>query len=224
MAQPRRVDYDRIEPGWRAGISSPAQLAEEYKDATGEPVSRVAIIKHFGKRGIPRDLAAKIKAKADALVAAAAVTGMVSVVTKARETAIVDAGAIAVATVLLGQRSDIRRARTLCMALLGELEAQTGNQPGMAELGEMLRCPGETGADKLNDIYRAVISLPERSKTMKALTESLKSMIGLEREAYGRAIDDDTPKDAAPQMSDIDVARRIAFALHKGLIAQREQK
>jgi hypothetical protein len=78
------------------------------------------------------------------------------------------------------------------MTLLGELQAQTGNLPGLVELGEILRQPNDNGADRLNDIYRAVISLPERSKTMKALSESLKNLVGMEREAYG--LDDKKPE------------------------------
>ena len=47
--------------------------------------------------------------------------------------------------------------------------------------------PDEKGKDRLNEVYHAVISLPERTKTMKALGETLKVLIGLEREAYGIA-------------------------------------
>lgn len=185
MAAKKTIDYERIEPDWRAGLKSPAQLAAEYTEATGTPVSRVAIIKHFEKLGVPRDLAAKIRAKAESLVAAAAVTGLVSPETKQRDSAIVEAGAVAAATVVLTQRADIRRARSLTMSLLAELEAQTGNLPGLVELGVVLRNPSESGADRLNDIYRAVIALPERTKTMKALAESLRGLVGLEREAFG---------------------------------------
>jgi hypothetical protein len=145
----------------------------------------VAIIKHFEKLGVPRDLGAKIRAKAESLVAAAAVTGKVSPETKQRDSAIVEAGGLAAATVVLTQRADIRRARILTMNLLAELEAQTGNLPGLIELGDVLRNPSESGADRLNDIYKAVIALPERTKTMKALAESLRGLVSLEREAFG---------------------------------------
>ena len=54
MPARKKVDYERIEPGWRAGALSPSQLAAEYTDATGVSVSRSAIIKHFTELGIPR--------------------------------------------------------------------------------------------------------------------------------------------------------------------------
>lgn len=185
MAAQKKVDYEAIEPGWRAGIKSPAQLAAEYTEATGVSVSRSAIIKHFEKIGVPRDLSAKVHAKADAMVAEAMVTGKVSTATTLADATIINAAAVDVATIRITHRKDIALSRALCMTLLGELQAQTGNLPGLVELGEMLRQPNENGADRLNDTYRAVISLPERSKTMKALTESLRGLVGLEREAYG---------------------------------------
>lgn len=60
MAAPVRIDYDRIEPDWRAGIKSAQQMADEYTLATGQKVSHAGISKHFKKLGIPRDLIAKI--------------------------------------------------------------------------------------------------------------------------------------------------------------------
>lgn len=192
MAAQKKVDYEAIEPGWRAGIKSPAQLAAEYTEATGISVSRSAIIKHFDKLGVPRDLSAKVHAKADAMVAEAMVTGKVSTVTTVADATIINAAAVDVATIRISHRKDIALSRTLCMSLLGELQAQTANLPGLVELGEILRQPNENGADRLNDIYRAVISLPERSKTMKALAESLKGLVGMEREAYG--LDDKKPE------------------------------
>lgn len=194
MAAQKKVDYEAIEPGWRAGIKSPAQLAAEYTEATGISVSRSAIIKHFDKIGVPRDLSAKVHAKADAMVAEAMVTGKVSTETTMADAAIINAAAIDVATIRISHRRDIAMSRELCVTLLHELQAQTGNMPGLVELGEILRAPNENGADRLNDIYRAVISLPERSKTMKALQESLRGLVGMEREAYGLDVKDGDPE------------------------------
>jgi len=213
----KSVDYERIEPDWRAGIKSPGQLATEYTAATGQSVSRVAIIKHFEKLKVPRDLKARIQAKADSLVAASLVTGAVSDETKARDSEIVAAGAIRSATIQLSQRTDIARARKLAMGLLAELEAQTGNLPGMVELGQILRAPNERGSDELNDLYRSVISLPERTKTMKALAETLKHLIGLEREAYGLTAD--KPETPIKDLSDDALLDRFAR-----LSAQASQK
>ncbi|MNW02939.1 hypothetical protein D3C71_1988010 [compost metagenome] len=51
-------------------------------------------------------------------------------------------------------------------------------------MGQLMLCPDENGRDRLNELYHAIISMPERVKSMKALSETLKNLIGLERQAY----------------------------------------
>lgn len=187
MAAPKKVDYERIEPGWRAGIKSPAQLAAEYTAETGVSVSHAAIIKHFKKLGVPRDLVAKVKAKASAMVMESMVTGKVSSVTSKHDAEIIDQSATIIANVQVSHRSDIRRARTLCMSLLDELEAETGDIDLFRELGDILRSEDDKGQDKRNDVYQKVISSAGRIDSMKKLAETLKNLVGIEREAYGIA-------------------------------------
>lgn len=184
MAAPKRVDYDRIEAGWRAGLLSPHQLAAAYVEETGQPVSHAAIIKHFKKHGIPRNLAAKIKAKSDAMVTAAMVTDPVTTETIKRDKDIVDDGADFLTAIRLGQRKDISRARGLANKLLDELEGLTDNRELFEELGELMRSPDDRGQDRRNELYQKIIDLPSRSKTMKEMSDTLKNLITLEREAY----------------------------------------
>lgn len=173
------VDWEAMEADWRAGIKSVLQLSKEHG------VSRAAILKHWGKLGVERDLAAKIHAKAEALVTQAAVTESVTPATRATETAIVQANAEMQAATILAHRSDIRRSRSLAMSMLSELEAQTGEAVLFEQLGELLRREDDKGVDRLNDLYRKVISLPGRVDSMKKLSDTLKTLIGLEREAFG---------------------------------------
>jgi len=173
------VDWERIEADYRAGIKSVREIA----DAAG--VSHTAINKRAKVNSWPRDLGGKIKAKADALVSKALVSSEVSNAAKVSEKLTVDVESEVQARIRIGHRKDIGRYRTLCMSLLAELEAQTADVPALIHLGELLRSEDDKGVDKLNDIYRAVIGLPERTKTLKALSESLKVLIALEREAFG---------------------------------------
>ncbi|TFH81798.1 hypothetical protein [Pseudomonas kribbensis] len=184
MAAPKKIDYERIEPAWRAGIKSPSQLAFEYTAETGVKVSHAAIIKHFKKLGVPRDLGAKVKAKADSMVMEAMVTGKVSAVTTKRDAEIVLDGALVVANVRVSHRNDISRSRRLASKLLDELDCLTDNRDLFEQLGELLHDPDDKGIDKRNDLYAKVISLPGRSKTMKELSDTLKTLILLERQAY----------------------------------------
>ncbi len=113
-AKPKKsVDYSRIEPGWRAGILSPRQLAEIYTQETGDPLSHAAIIKHFAKAEIPRDLSAKIRAKAEEMVTREATKEVTRQVTQDRlvttERDIVDTNAQLQADVIMESRRDIQK-------------------------------------------------------------------------------------------------------------------
>lgn len=138
--------------------------------------------------GWERDLSAKIQAKADALVSKALVSSEVSKEAKAAEKQIVDVNAQAVADIRLAHRKDIHRARSLTANLFDELEQQTNPETleSLKQLGEIMANPDEkTGRDRLNDLYHEVISLPERAKTLKILTESLQKTVDMERQAFG---------------------------------------
>jgi len=187
VAAPKKIDYERIEPGWRAGIKSPAQLASEYTQDTGVSVSHAAIIKHFKKLGVPRNLAAKVKAKADSMVMEAMVTGKVSSVTTKRDAEIVNDSAEIVANVRLSHRADIGRARRMTNKLLDELESLTDEQGTIKELITKLKDGDHEDGDAMADVLalaKKVSALPNRTKTMKELAETLKTLVGLERQAY----------------------------------------
>ncbi|WP_331276164.1 hypothetical protein [Acinetobacter sp. TR11] len=193
-----KVDYDRIERGWRAGILSPRQLAAAYEEETGQKVSHAAIIKHFTKLGIPRNLAEKIKAKSDAMVTQAMVTEQVTPVTIKRDKDIIEDAATQLTNIRLGQRKDIQRSRKIAMSLFDELEHQVGveNAENLEKLGELLRSEDDKGRDALNDLYMKIISMPGRVKSMKDLSDTLKTLIALERQAFGLDDENNKPVDA----------------------------
>jgi len=180
-----RIDWERIEPDWRAGLKSVLQIAADYESDTSQKVSHTAINKHFRKLGVPRDLKAKVQAKADAMVSAAEVSGKVSTETTATDAKIIDANATIIANVQLSQRKDIGRSRRLALSLMEELEAETGNIELFHELGELLRSADDKGQDKRNDLYQKVISSAGRIDSMKKLAETMRVLISLEREAFG---------------------------------------
>nr|WP_197478234.1 hypothetical protein [Luteibacter rhizovicinus] len=152
--------------------------------ASAQGVSHVAIGKRAKRDGWERDLGAKIKAKAEALVTSRTVTSEVTAERVATDRAIIEANAEVIANVRLGHRKDIGRARRLAMDLLGELEGQSADPGLFEELGEMLRKEDDRGQDKRNDIYMKVISSAGRIDSMKKLSETLHKLIGLERDAY----------------------------------------
>lgn len=177
------ADWERIELDYRAGVKSLREIASEHGITEG------AIRKRAKKPGEEweRDLAGKIQAKAEELVRRDAVRSEVRANQAASEKAVVDANAQAIADIRLAHRHDIRRARTLTNALLSELEQQTDPDTlvMLRELGELLRSEDDNGQDRRNDLYQKVISLSERSKTLKTLADSLRVMVDMERTAFG---------------------------------------
>lgn len=138
-----------------------------------------------------RDLAAKVKAKADDLVRKREVRAQVRSENQISERELVEATAEAIANVRMEHRGDIKRARELANLLFSELSAECTDVEALHKLGELMLSPDEKGQDKLNDLYHKIISMPQRVKSMKDLSDTLKTLIGLEREAY--SIKEDEP-------------------------------
>lgn len=186
------IDWERIELDYRAGVKSLREIAE------GSGVSHVAISKRAKAQGWTRSLKAKIQAKADDLVNKAMVNSQVNSVNPVSERETIDANAQAVASVKMAHRQDIQRARRITMSLLEELELQTGRDTVvmLEQLGELLRSEDDKGADKLNDLYKKIVSLPGRAKTMKDLGDSLRVLVAMERQAFGLDDKDNSPVDA----------------------------
>lgn len=225
MAPPTKVDYERIEPAWRAGLKSPDQLAAEYTAETGIKVSRQAIQKHFAKRGIPRDLTAQVRAKADAMVLEAGVTGKIESKTLPPATAVVvEKAALDSAAVQLAHRADIRRSREVLARLQADLEMIAGHQDVAQVLAEAARTrPDDTEHTRLERVATAVEaltkSLTARANVSARLVETLKGLIPLERQAY--KIDDGDGGggggvgDLSRPLTDAERASRLASILER---------
>ena len=63
-------------------------------------------------------------------------------------------------------------------------------------LGELMWSPDDKGNDKVNDLYMKIISMPGRVKSMKDLSDTLKTLIALERQAFGLDDENNRPVDA----------------------------
>lgn len=182
MATP---DWEAIESAYRAGVLSLREIASQHG------ISDTAIRKRAKKEEWTRDLAAKVKAKADDLVRKREVRAKVRSENQISERELVEATAEAIANVRMEHRGDIKRARELANLLFSELSAECTDVEALHKLGELMLSPDDKGQDKLNDLYHKIISMPQRVKSMKDLSDTLKTLIGLEREAY--SIKEDEP-------------------------------
>lgn len=176
-AQAPAPDWERIGIDYRAGILSVREIAAAHG------VSHTAIQKRAKAHGWERDLKAKIQAKADALVAKREVASKVATVDAATEKGIIEGVATAVADIRMSHRTDIQRSRRLANSLLDELEGLSDNRELFAQLGELLTDP-EADRDTLSELYHKVIALPGRSKVLKEMSDTLKTLVALERQAY----------------------------------------
>lgn len=117
-----RVDWDAIEPHYRAGLRSLKDLGAEFE------VSDAAIIKHARAKGWDRNLKAKIQAKADAKVSAAMVSAEVSETKALTEAVRIEVEAEVQARIRLTHRTDIGKYRAMGMNLAAELEAMGADE------------------------------------------------------------------------------------------------
>jgi chaperonin cofactor prefoldin len=126
------------------------------------------------------------------------------------------------ADLILSQRADIQRYSKLAQKLLAELEATTDDSGLFAQLGElMIDSPDpdcsraeQARVDKLQQAFDKVLAMPGRVDSFKKLTETLKTLIGLERQAFGLADNANGEADKPPApISNEEAARRVAFML-----------
>ncbi len=199
-------DWERIQAQYAAGTMSTREIAAEHC------ISHTAINKRARIHGWERSLRDQINARAEAKLSRATVAAELGEVSNGEVSTRVSAGSrhaekvvIEVesevrARVKLAHRSDIRRARDLGRRLFEELEAQSIDPALLAQFGECMRSPNDQGADRLNDLYLKVISLPSRADTAKKLIEVMRMSVALEREAYSM----DAPGAEAPAESALD--------------------
>jgi len=190
------IDWAAVEKDWRAGIKTKSLMAEEHG------VSRAAMDKRFTKLKIPRDLNAKIQARAEQLVAEAELQRQVTfvpIVTTEEDSAIIEVNAQVQANSLIGHRKDIKRYRILAGKLVSEIEAETDDPALFHELAEQIiwKDAGEVQTkeeqrrmEQMQKLFNAVMSNPSRVDALKKLSEVMKTLIGLERQALGLSNND----------------------------------
>ena len=178
MAERKQVDWESVERDYSAGLLSLREIGDKYN------VAHQVIARKAKKEEWARDLREKIAKAVDKKIGDKQVGDSLGDSKKASEKEIIEVNAQAIVNIKLAHRGDIRKSKNIVNALFDELELTTDNRELFEQLGELLRQESESGHDKLNDIYKKCISMPQRIDGVKKLTDALKTMIGLEREAY----------------------------------------
>lgn len=193
-AQRPDVDWEAVERHYRAGVLSVNQIAKDYK------VSRPAIEKRASAGGWTRNLSEKIaqtaESKVVARVAAKEVARSVAKgcnpATELTERQTVDAYSDVIARVELAQRDDLEAAVSVTRAQLRELADLSDPQfrERLEWLGQVMdeSGPTESGGfknDKVNELYRYIISLAGRVKMAKEIAASYGVYIPVQRKVLG---------------------------------------
>jgi len=171
-----------IEADYRAGILSNRQIGKKHG------CSDKAVGKRAEQFGWKKDLANAIRARAQELVRTQEVRNEVRASITDEE--IIEDNANLQAEVIREHRTDIQKHRGLASKLLCELEFVTDNQELFEQLGELLIDPYDSDGKinqaemkRLQALNRA-IDMTGRVDSLKKLSDTLKTIIALEREAF----------------------------------------
>jgi len=178
MAERKQVDWESVERDYSAGLLSLREIAAKYD------TKESSIRYKANQNDWSRDLSKKIEQKTNEKLRKIELRTELRSEKAISEKEIIEASAQAIVNVKLEHRGDIRKSKRIVNSLFDELEITTDNRELFEQLGEILRNESDSGQDKLNDIYKKVISMPQRIDGVKKLADALKTMIGLEREAY----------------------------------------
>lgn len=179
--QKKDVDWQGLETAYRAGKSF-RLLAKEF-GISSTRISQVAEENNW-TRDLTAVIAEKTKSKLNAANLNAKLNGEQAAAKKATEREVIEATAEVQTNIVLAHRTDIQRSRKLVMTLLEELELQTDNVDLLKDLAALMLQDGGEAQDRRNELFNKVINLSSRAGTMKTLSESLKSLVTLERQAF----------------------------------------
>lgn len=175
MARPVLIDWEKIELDFRAGVKTLREIAASHD------ISHVAISKRAKKEGWVKDLSARIKAKTQDLVNKKSVN---STVNSASVNEIIEVNAKIQSDIILAHRIDIPKKRELVAKLFAEVEALTD---GGDIVEQMTLALGGGDMEQLADAARKAISLPSRIKGVTELIGAFKTVVSMERQAFGIA-------------------------------------
>lgn len=182
------IDWASCAVDYRAGILPLRTIAGRYGITEG------AIRKRAKTEGWKRDLKDEVKREAKAILISERESTQAGTQPSTQNPivrTIVSDNANAIAELLREHGHFTGRTRAVLSSQLEELEEVTIQRELFEQLGEFMRAPDDKGLDKLNDLYRKVMSLPNRIKCTKDIADTLRVIVGLDRERYG--ITDRTP-------------------------------
>ncbi|MFA5921179.1 MAG: hypothetical protein WC856_07790 [Methylococcaceae bacterium] len=190
MAEKKDVDWVAIGCEYRANIRSLRDIAAQHE------ISETLIRRKAKKMLWVRDVSEKISARTqDILLKEGVRNDGVREGVRTEERDIIESAAQLQVSIIREHRRDITRYRSLCENLLREIELQTGEIITFEQLGEIMASGDESSLDR---VYKKVISTGSRVDSVKKLVDTLKVLIGLERQAFGLSDNSNGDADKPP--------------------------
>lgn len=196
----KQVDWEAVEREFRAGQLSVSEIGRHYG------VSHTAINKRARKGGWKRDLSEQVRKEVSARLVSPEVSAA-----NAQE-AVETAAARGVALVRSHQAS-LGRANRIAEKLMAELDTGTDHNEAI-EAEIWADTAADTNTQRRTSMLRAV-SLSSRAATLRELSQTLKNLIPLERQAFNL--------DASAGIDDPATKGDVASALAKLNGGQRDQ-
>lgn len=219
-------DWERIEADYVAGVLSLREIAR----AAG--ITDTAIRKHAKRCGWERNLEPQIQAKADALVRRQQVRTEVRSQAAISDRQIIEANAEYIARIRGEHRSDIKRLRDRVKLMMDELEdacepdlwasIRALAAPPLIDATPEERAKQDQRTEALIDALNRATGFAGRLAGLKVLADTLKTLIGVEREALG--LDDKSAgnHDSGRILSDVERAARLMSILDRAKRAKAE--
>lgn len=185
----RTIAWDLVAVEYRTGLKTARQIGAEFG------ISHTAVNNRAKADGWTRDLAAKIKAKADDKLSRAVLSRQLSTASAETECEVVDAYADTQFRVRMKHRQDIRRSRSLWASMIEELEAASDDvgRSLIERMAEIVSGPAkgeskdesERRADRMRRQLAKLLEHGARVDSFKKLVETQEKLTKLECEAYG---------------------------------------
>lgn len=192
QAQP--TDWEAIEREYRAGVLTNREIARRHH------ISEGAIRKKAKEKGWTKDLTARVREKVRTELVRTPVRTPEGGDEARTEKEIVDDAAAAVVALVREHRADLREGREMAATLLSQLRAAAGNRDALEDLIIVSTVNADTGvgaaktaAQAQRKAMLAAVSLPSHVGALRDLSNILKNLIPLERQAFN--VDDGGPPD-----------------------------
>lgn len=196
----KEIDWEAVEREYRAGQLSVSEVGRQYG------VSHTAINKRAKKEGWTRDLTEKVRKEVSARLVSPEVS-------EANARQAVETAAVRGVALVRSHQASLGRANRIAEKLMSELE--TGTEHNEAIEAEIwAETATDTNTQRRNSMMKAV-SLQSRAATLRELSQALKNLIPLERQAFNL--------DATAGSDDPATKGDLATALQRLSNGQRDQ-